>query len=97
MGRRPRVKKCVHFLRLSFILAFIVFAVGINYFHTDGILERDPLCPACIFQSSVIEPPHLDILPLPSLVVLAVLPLASVSCQSLAAFVVEPARAPPLS
>ena len=84
------------YLSWAFLTAFVLFAAGINFLHTDGFFEKDPFCPACHFYSSLIEPAPVFLLPVPILAVLAVLPIATASSRDARLLVVEPARGPPL-
>ena len=90
------IRKRYRILHWVFVVACVLFAAGINFFHTDGFFDNDPLCPACIFQSSLIEPADLFLYPVPTQVIQYVVPIAAVISYDDTQLVVDPARGPPI-
>ncbi len=57
-------------LNILFLLIFLLLSTCIGLLHTENPLGYDPLCPACRFQHSTLATAQIDVVQLPTAVVL---------------------------
>ncbi len=82
-------------LNLAFLLVLLTVAAGISSFHTEGLAGKDPLCPACHFQSTALATAQIDFFQPPALVLFDILVLPVAPTYERSDFPATPARAPP--
>lgn len=83
-------------LNVLFLLTFLFLSTGICLFHTEPPLGKDPFCPACKFQNSVLATAQIDFFQLPILVVFEPIRLTGETPYEAGALLLLAARGPPL-
>jgi hypothetical protein len=84
-------------LNILFLLIFLLLSTCISLFHTENPLGYDPLCPACRFQHSTLATAQIDVVQLPTAVVLETVQTPHEIFYEAAVLPLFAARAPPLA